>query len=545
MAPPAWLNTAWMLGGLPETWAFNRATRHVAATQAELLQQILRANQATAFGQAHHFSRLRNPRDFQQQVPLARYEDFAPFVQRIAAGESNVLTAEPVDLLEPTSGSTGGEKLIPATGGLRRQFQRAVAVWISDLLRHRPGLREGRAYWSISPAFGPPRRTASGLAIGFADDAAYLGPLERFALKRLLVVPSEAARLPELVAFRYLTLLCLLRTADLTLVSIWNPTFLPALLTPLEAWSDRLLVDVARGTANPPTPLAADLALPFRARPLPRRAAHLRECLGAAAPLAAKLRQTWPRLALISCWTDAAAGLALAGQRALFPTVEIQGKGLLATEGCVTFPLLSQRAPVLALRSHFFEFEPMDGGNCQLAHELERGSHYRVVLTTAAGLYRYQLRDVVEVAGFWNECPLLRFLGKADRNCDLVGEKLDEAFVREVIERLGQSPNFCLLVPVLGSPSRYRLYWQGEGADAAWLQSAMHAGLERNPHYQYACRLGQLGPLEVVIVPERVSAWAIYEAVCRQRGQKMGDIKPAVLDAWPGWAMEFDRAVNA
>src|SRR5439155_20756984 len=147
---------------------------------------------------------------------------------RIGAGEARVLTADPVLLLEPTSGASGGEKLIPYTAGLRRQFQRGVAAWIADLYWHRPAVRRGRAYWSISPALGPPRRSSGGIPIGFADDAEYLGRLERFALRRLLVAPPAVARLSDMAAFRYCTLLFLLAAEDLTLVSVWNPTFLLA-----------------------------------------------------------------------------------------------------------------------------------------------------------------------------------------------------------------------------------------------------------------------------------------------------------------------------
>ena len=145
--------------------------------------------------------------------------------------------------------------------------------------------------------------------------------------------------------------------------------------------------------------------------------------------------------------------------RELFPGVEIQPKGLLATEGFVSFPLGDRPGAALALRCHFFEFEEL-GGNarCRLAHELDRGGRYRVVLTTAGGLYRYQLRDEVEVVGFLRQCPLLRFLGKGDATSDLVGEKLAEPHVRAVLDRLfaAQSlqPPFALLVPVLDRPAR-------------------------------------------------------------------------------------------
>jgi hypothetical protein len=548
MSLAGWLNTAWMLKASAEAWAFRRATRAVAAAQARVLAATLRANAGTDFGRRHGFDRVRTPRDFQERVPLSLAADYATAVGRIAAGEPNVLTAERVELLEPTSGTTGGEKLIPLTAALRRQFQRAVAAWVADLFWHRPAVRRGRAYWSISPALGGARRTAGGIPIGFDDDAAYLGTLERFALDRLLVVPPEVARLPHLETFRYCTLLHLLRARDLALVSVWSPTFLTALLAPLPVWQDRLIADLRGGTLSPPVPIPAELAARLKPRHTDSaRADELAALLRARLAPAERLRRVWPRLAVISCWADAAAARQLPALRDLFPWVTFQGKGLLATEGCVTFPLEGRPAPVLAVRSHFFEFQE-PGGRCRLAHELERGGRYRVVLTTGGGLYRYQLGDEVEVAGFEGQCPLLRFRGKADRVSDLVGEKLAEAHVRAVLDRVfarhGLTPAFALLVPVEGPTPRYRLYVQGGSVEAlpprAVLATDLEAGLGENPHYGYAVRLGQLAAAEVEVLPPHTEpGWQVYERRCVAHGQRAGNVKPAALDARPGWAEVF------
>jgi hypothetical protein len=152
----------------------------------------------------------------------------------------------------------------------------------------------------------------------------------------------------------------------------------------------------------------------------------------------------------------------------------------------------------------------------------------------------------VEVVGFEGQCPLLRFLGKADRTSDLVGEKLAEPHVRAVLDRVfeahGLVPRFALLVPVEGRPARYRLYLQGPGPspDLAALTAALQAGLEENPHYAYAVRLGQLGPAEVQpLDPAGPSAWSLYEQRALARGQKVGAVKPAALDTWPGWPEVF------
>src|SRR5262245_52479468 len=210
MGLAAWLNTAWMLRCLPEARAFDRAVSRVAVAQEQLLRQTIRANRDTTFGRRHDFAAIGSVADFRRRVPLTRYEDYLPDVARIAAGEQGVLTRDRVELLEPTSGTTAGEKWVPYTAGLRRQFQRAVAAWVADLFSRRPAVRCGRAYWSISPALSRRGRTAGGVRVGFDDDAAYLAGPERLALSRLLVVPPGLSRLPDLDAFRYATLLALL-----------------------------------------------------------------------------------------------------------------------------------------------------------------------------------------------------------------------------------------------------------------------------------------------------------------------------------------------
>jgi hypothetical protein len=521
-----------MLASSREARAFAKATQHVAESQADVLAAIVRQNSRTEFGRAHDFGGIDGSRAYRQRVPLSRYEDYAAALDRIAANEQGVLTRDRVELLEPTSGTTDGEKLIPYTASLRRQFQRAIAAWIVDLFRHRPALRHGRAYWSISPAFGARRQTTGGIPIGFDNDTDYLGNAGRWLVGRALAVPANVSQLADIEEFRYRTLWHLLRTSDLTLISVWSPTFLSTLLAPIEAWHDRLCFELEE---------CGDV----------RRATELRGIFRASDTLPEKMRRIWPRLALISCWADAGSARYLGQLRELFPTVEFQPKGLLATEGCVSFPLLDRPAAVLAVRSHFFEFQETDAADrVRLAHELDRGGRYRVVLTTAGGLYRYQLGDEIEVVGFEHQCPLLRFLGRAEGGCDLVGEKLAERHVRTVVDRLmesrGLAPLFTLLVPVDDRPPRYCWYLQSHGleanATAAALAETLDAGLAENPHYAHARRLGQLAPPEVVVLePDGESAWQLYQRACLARGMRLGNIKPMAMDASPGWPAVFAR----
>ena len=519
------LNSVWMATCLRESRAFSSATKNVAATQAQVLAEIVRDNLDTAFGKSHRFDSISSPTDFQRHVPLAQYEDFAPYIARIAAGESNILTRDPITLLQPTSGTLGGEKLIPYGAPLRRQFQRMIKAWIADLFRNRPAVRAGRAYWSISPAM-PRRNSPGGLPIGFDDDAEYLTAAEQWMARRVVVTPGDAVKEQPIEQFRYTTLLALLHADDLALISIWSPTFLLALLAPLDAWADRLCHDIARIDA--------------------KRAAQVRKILMSAHTTAERCARLWPRLAVISCWADASSAPCAAELAAIFPHVELQPKGLLATEGCVAFPLVGQPAPALAIRSHFFEFQAVEDPNrISLAHELDVGARYNVIMTTAGGLYRYQLRDTVEVVQRESQCPLLRFIGKADQVCDMVGEKLAEPFVGGVLAtifaRRSLRPRFAMLVPI-ASLARYRLYFQLDAPvdiDAAFPHE-LDAALAGNPHYAYARKLGQLAPIEVTQLDARgPSAWSIYERELLRRGVRAGNIKPTALDRSMNWPELF------
>ena len=90
---------------------------------------------------------------------------------------------------------------------------------------------------------------------------------------------------------------------------------------------------------------------------------------------------------------------------------------------------------MLSIRSHFFEFID-DAGELLLAHQIQKGKTYSVVVTTGGGFYRYQLQDVVEVIGHWKQIPRIRFVGKADHISDWFGEKLEERFVANALENL-------------------------------------------------------------------------------------------------------------
>lgn len=92
------------------TWAENPEQ-----TQKKVFQSLIRKAQNTAFGKDHSFNKIHNPEDFAQRVPIRDYEALKPYVERIIKGEKNVLWRGKPLYFAKTSGTTSGAKYIPIT----------------------------------------------------------------------------------------------------------------------------------------------------------------------------------------------------------------------------------------------------------------------------------------------------------------------------------------------------------------------------------------------------------------------------------------------
>jgi hypothetical protein len=484
---------------------------------------------------------------FREQVPLTDYPIYDAAIDQITSNGTSPLTTQPVDLLEPTSGTSAGEKLIPYTRALRAEFRRAVAVWIDDLFTRRPRVMRGRAYWSVSPPLSHRRRTPSGIPIGFDDDTAYLGFWSRGIVKRLLAVPPQVAQMTGADAWKYATLWYLLLAEDLTLVSVWSPTFVTELTRSLtDTWRASLARDLSDGECRCPHSGAMPL-MQLRKSQARSRRSQVSRLLDAQWSTPELTSQLWPSLAAISCWTDAAAAHHLPQLRREFASVEILAKGLLSTEGCVTVPLVGQPGGAPALRSHFLEFLPAGSDQTKLVHELAFAQRYQVVITTGGGLYRYRTGDWIEVTGHLQSCPLLRFVGR-DATTDLVGEKLSDRFVVETLQSmLGKwraQASFAMLVPDIGR-CQYRLFMQTsnqlhQSVSIAEWSVTLDQLLRENPYYRQARELGQLSAPQIIIASsEDNSLQDLYTSIAISHGTRPGSLKPVALETNADRANEF------
>jgi len=88
---------------------------HPIECQQKVLKNILKQAVKTEYGKHFGINDTDTYNGFQSKIPIADYEDFKPWIERIGLGEKNVLWPGLPIYFAKTSGTTSGVKFIPIT----------------------------------------------------------------------------------------------------------------------------------------------------------------------------------------------------------------------------------------------------------------------------------------------------------------------------------------------------------------------------------------------------------------------------------------------
>lgn len=81
--------------------------------QETIFNNLINKGKNTVFGVEREFGSIKNHEDYISRVPIQSYEDIRPYMDRVIAGEKNVLWPGKPKYIVGTSGTTGGIKNIP------------------------------------------------------------------------------------------------------------------------------------------------------------------------------------------------------------------------------------------------------------------------------------------------------------------------------------------------------------------------------------------------------------------------------------------------
>ena len=429
-----------LLKGKRSLRSMERSSRAPMEENGRLLKKIIRKNRNTEYGKAHDFAGIRSLEDFRNRVPLSEYEDFSPYIERMKNGEGNLLTREPVLGYSRTSGSSGIPKYIPSTRSsldayVKYTWTRALALGAEALKRQGKRFRPGRGIF-LSPATND--RLPSGL---LCSNIAEVGA-ERygFVYPYILTVPQK--KLFDMHDGDYLYSVFRFGLADEDATFIFSVFYsvTAADIGYLERNWNVLVDDIEKGVISDSVDLRPEVKEELRRfiRPMPERAAYLRRQFeqGVDGTL---LKRLWPNMTFLS-------GIGNASFESAANTVRRTAEGIPldysiygASEGLVAACYKLECADMQLLTdSCFYEFRPADSNTTDLLtlEQLKQGERYEIFITTQAWLYSYHLKDVIEVRGFRNQCPLISFVYRKGQLFNVAGEKFSEEDARTSIAML-------------------------------------------------------------------------------------------------------------
>lgn len=393
----------------PVVKLFLQSLHQPEQVQAQRVQLLSQGVAQTAFG--HDFS-LTAGSDLKawRGLPIQNHAQLLPYLERVAAGEPKVLTQEAVQMLLETSGTSGRPKWLPVTASWAASVAAAQRLWVLGLVRDDEALAQGSALSVVSPA--QTGVSGGGLAVGSNTGRMFLA--QPWWVRWRAPVPYRVYLIKDPLLRSYVILRHAL-AADIRSWTSANPSTLLLYCRHLKTFYEDLCRDCADGTLKhgPAAALSRweQLRLGWGAG---------RRRLGAE-PLPAKI---W-NLRRINCWTGGSANFFLDRLTgALGASIPLREVGITASEGFFAVPV-DDGDPVAWLGGHLLEFIDA-AGQSHLAWELETGQEYRLVISTEAGLYRYDLEDRVRVTGWLGRLPRLRFVGRSGNVLSATGEKVTE-----------------------------------------------------------------------------------------------------------------------
>jgi hypothetical protein len=409
--------------------AFDEATKHPQKVQEELLRRILAHQATTAFAKDHCFSTIRTLADFRKIIPVRGYEYVEPYMQRVLKGETTALLSDKkIHMFAMTSGTTASRKYIPVTDQYLADYKRGWNIWGLKVyrdhheVRMRPIVQMSGDWQEFLTDTGIPCGAVTGLT----------AQMQFRIIRWIYCVPAVVGKVKDPAAKYYLALrLSLPRNPGMIIAA--NPSTLVNLARAGDAEKETLIRDIHDGTLSDRFDIPADVRLRLQRRiskRYPDRAKLLEEVVRQTGTLYPK--DYWPKDCLIGNWMGGSVAAYLRHFPKYYGDTPVRDVGLIASEGRMTIPMADGTpSGVLDVTSHVFEFIPEEEGDSPnptvlSAHELQEGRTYYILMTTAYGLYRYNIFDVVRCTGFYNQTPLVEFLSKGAHFANITGEKVSE-----------------------------------------------------------------------------------------------------------------------
>lgn len=462
-----------------------KASKDPRKASAATLRGILEFAKDSVYGKEHNFEQILKASSddelfalYQKNVKPNDYEDFRPYVDRHKNGEADILFPGKPVLYATTSGSTAEPKWIPITETyLKTVYGKMTKVWLFNFIKNRPSVFKGKILSIVGKVIE-----------GYAPDGTVFGSVsgvtQRDApgfVKALYTNPQCVYSIADYNA-RYYVLMRMGIEQDVTLIVTANPSTIVELQNNVNRFYDEYVDDIEKGTLSNKIQLDPKIRKELEAclKPNPKRAAELRALKAKYGNVLPK--HYWPNMQILNTWKCGNTRVYLDKFADSFPAPMLhQEFGYFSSECRFGLVLDDTLNTVLFPHYHYYEFveeSELDSENPRFYQldELEFGKRYCPYVTTYAGLYRYDMHDIVEVGEPFRKTPTVHMIQKVNGIVTITGEKLYEKqfidAVHEAEKQTGLQTRFFIGFANLEN-SNYDFYY--EFADLSTTQEQAEA----------------------------------------------------------------------
>ena len=523
-----------------------KASRDGKKAQADVLRSILSPSKDTVYGKEHHFDEILaalTPEElfsrFQKNVKINEYEDLSPYIERHKNGESDILFPGKPLIYATTSGTTKEPKWIPVTERYYKDvYKKMNQIWFYTMIQNKPKVFYGPAISIVGKAIE-----------GAAPDGTVYGSLGGIMqrdipdfLKVVHTAPADVFHIDDYKA-RYYAIMRMGIERDTHLIITANPSTLVEMQTNANEFFDDYCDDIEHGTVGKKFDIPDNIRSILEAytRPNPGRAAELRKLKARYGTVLPK--HYWPNMQVVNTWFCGNTRVYYEKIRDSFPPDTVFHEFSYMSTECKAGIVLKSNSQDTVCFAHmsFLEFiheSDLEDPNPKIyqAYELKEGQRYCMLVTTSSGLYRYNMNDLVEVSGFYNEFPMIKYIQKVNGTVNLTGEKLHERqfieAVHEVEKKTGKiAPFFVGFADP--NKSNYKFYYEFKDqfisfAEAEDFTTCLDRCLQDyNSEYREKRASGRLkAPETAILAPE---SFERFKASCIDRGYRDGQFKVNLL----------------
>ncbi len=531
-------------------------SRDAVAISEKVLLKLLEDNKDTEYGKLYDFANIHSIDEYRAKVPLSTYDDYEPYIKRMVEdNEKNLLSVHEVKHYALSSGSIGVPKHIPVSEAELEKYSRYGTGMCFGVMDEFYRNTTGK---SFKPGFG-----INCIELKFQDTEHGIpkGAISGNVMKQIQNItkyfmepPWDIINPKAGMDLKYLRARYALERKDIAFIDGAFMTALVDLIDYIRANWEMLVHDIELGQISKEVDVPNEWREIFEAglKPNPKRAKELEAEFKKGSDRI--IPRIWPDIQFVaSIGTGGFFTYSKKMHRYTGRNVPFNNLTYAASEGLfATARHAGDTSYVLIPDGGFYEFIPAkadDDSAILTIDQLEEGEDYEIIITNLSGFYRYRIKDVIRVTGYYNEAPLVQFVYRKSQLLSIAGEKTNEEAVRWSIEEFMKDTgiiinDYSVYANTDTQPGHYTFYMEPEKIvekeDIPKYRDVIEKKMmQANPSYGEKIRTGVLAPTELLFVQQE--SYQLYRDMMITKGTSANQLKPVRVIDTPVKLRFFNR----